>query len=167
MKRMFGPDYNKIPDLNVKLYKNRQELNDAVVVEAEENGVKVSDAIMRLNAAYDKTGKGYQLQRKVPMYTDRGVTGPSVFDPTQDTENYDPTKSDYDLNTVPMYDKAMQWINKNGGDGPSQAKKDALDAKNARKISPQLYAVIEEILQPRIMQTPARKNPMGPFRKDK
>lgn len=167
MKRMFGADYNNLPGLNSKMIQNRQEIHDAVVAEAQENGVKENDAIMRLNAGYDKTGRGYQLGRKVPIYTDRGVTGPSVFDPTQDTENYDPAKGDYDLNTVPMYDKAMQWINRNGGKGPSQAKKDAFDAKNAREISPQLYAVIEEILQPRIMKTPARIPPMGPFRKEK
>lgn len=35
------------------------------------------------------------------------------------------------------------------------------------EVSPQLYKVIEEILNPRIMKTPARKAPMGPFRREK
>jgi hypothetical protein len=164
MKRMFGPDYNNMPGLNNKLYQMRQELFDAVTNEAEKLGAEPSDAIMRLNEAFDRTGKGPAPARKIPMFKDRGVTGPSGFDPDQSNDEYDPAAPDYDLNTKPMYDMAMNWIKNNGGFGPSQAKKDAFDQMKAGKISAQLYKVIAEHLDVRIMKTPARKPPMGPFR---
>ena len=167
MKRMFGPDYNNMPGLNQKLYQMRQELFDAVTNEAEKLGVEPSDAIMRLNEAFDRTGKGAAPARKIPMFKDRGVMGPSGFDPNQSTEEYDPAAPDYDLNTKPMYDIAMNWIKNNGNNGPSQAKKDAFDQMKAGKISAQLYKVIAEHLDVMIMKTPARKPPMGPFRRDK
>jgi len=167
MKRMFGADYNKMPDLNNKLYEMRRELLDAVRNEAEKLGVDSSDAIMRLNEAYDRTGKGPAPARKMPMFKDRGVMGPSTVSPDQKTDEYDPSAPDYETHTKPMYDKAIQWINKNGGDGPSQAKKDAFDQMKAGSISSQLYKVIEEILLPRIMKTPARPPMMGPTRRNK
>ena len=164
MKRMFGPDYNNMPGLNKKLYQMRQELNDAVTEEALELGVKPSEAIMRLNESFDRSGKGPAPARKMPMFKDRGVTGPSGFDPNQSTDEYDPSAPDYDLNTKPMFDKAMDWIKKNGNKGASQAKKDAFDQMKAGLISPELYQVIAEHMDVRIMKTPARKPPMGPFR---
>ena len=164
MKRMFGPDYNNMPGLNKKLYQMSQELNDAVTEEALELGVKPSEAIMRLNESFDRSGKGPAPARKMPMFKDRGVTGPSGFDPNQSTDEYDPSAPDYDLNTKPMFDKAMDWIKKNGGMGASQAKKDAFDQMKAGIISPKLYQVIAEHMDVRIMKTPARKPPMGPFR---
>jgi len=167
MKRMFGPDYNNMPGLNKKLYQMRQELFDAVTNEAEELGVEPSDAIMRLNEAFDRTGKGAAPARKIPMFKDRGVMGPSGFDPNQSTDEYDPSAPDYDLNTKPMFDKAMDWIKKNGSFGPSQAKKDAFDQMKAGLISPELYRVIAEHMDVRIMKTPARKPPMGPYRGSK
>ena len=167
MKRMFGPDYNNMPGLNKKLYQMRQELFDAVTNEAEELGVEPRDAIMRLNEAFDRTGKGAAPARKIPMFKDRGVMGPSGFDPDQSTDEYDPTAPDYDLNTKPMFDKAMDWIKKNGDMGASQAKKDAFDQMKAGLISPELYRVIAEHMDVRIMKTPARKPPMGPFRGSK
>ena len=167
MKRMFGPDYNNMPGLNKKLYQMRQELFDAVTNEAEELGVEPRDAIMRLNEAFDRTGKGAAPARKIPMFKDRGVMGPSGFDPDQSTDEYDPTAPDYDLNTKPMFDKAMDWIKKNGDMGASQAKKDAFDQMKAGLISPELYRVIAEHMDVRIMKTPARKPPMGPYRGSK
>jgi hypothetical protein len=167
MKRMFGPDYNNMPGLNNKLYQMRQELFDAVTNEAEKLGVEPSNAIMRLNEAFDRTGKGPAPARKIPMFKDRGVTGPSGFDPDQSTDEYDPSAPDYDLNTKPMYDKAMDWIKKNGNMGASQAKKDAFDQMKAGLISPELYRVIAEHMDVRIMKTPARKPPMGPYRGSK
>ena len=165
MKRMFGPDYNNMPDLNEKLYQMQQELADAVEAEADKLGVDPSGALMRLNEAYDRTGKGRQPERKMPMYKDRGVMGPSVFDPNQKDDEYDPAAPDYDLNTKPMYDLAMNWIKRNSNNnGPSQAKKKAYDQMKAGIISPQLYEVIAEHLDVMIMKTPARKPPMGPFR---
>jgi len=168
MKRMFGTKYNELENLNELITKNFQELSDAVKIEADKLGVPASEAIMRLNKSSDNTRGIVTPQRKNPMFKDRGVTGPSTSDPSQkEVQKHDPTAPDYDLNIRPMYDKAMQWINKNGGEGPSQAKKDAFDAMNNKEISPMLYKVIEEILDVRIMKTPARKVPMGPFRKDK
>ncbi len=168
MKRMFGPDYNNMPGLNQKLYQMKQQLTDAVRSEAEELGVPVNEAIMRLNESFDRSGKGQQPERKMPMYKDRGVMGPSGFDPNQDTEEYDPAAPDYDLNTKPMYDLAMNWIKKNSrNNGPSQAKKKAYDQMKAGIISAELYEVIAEHLDVMIMKTPARKPPMGPFRRDK
>jgi hypothetical protein len=168
MKRMFGPDYNNMPGLNKKLYQMRQELFDAVTNEAEELGVEPSDAIMRLNEAFDRTGKGAAPARKIPMFKDRGVMGPSGFDPDQSTEEYDPAAPDYDLNTKPMYDIAMNWIKKNSiNNGPSLAKKKAYDQMKAGIISAQLYEVIAEHLDVMIMKTPAIKPPMGPFRGSK
>jgi hypothetical protein len=167
MKRMFGPNYNNMPGLNQKLYQMRQELTDAVRSEAEELGVPVNKAIMRLNESFDRTGKGQQPGRKIPMFKDRGVMGPSGFDPNQDTEEYDPAAPDYDLNTKPMYDIAMNWIKKNGNNNASQAKKDAFDQMKAGLISPELYRVIAEHMDVRIMKTPARKPPMGPYRGSK
>jgi len=167
MKRMFGADYNKMPDLNKKLYEMRQELFDAVTEEAEKLGVEPSAAIMRLNEAFDKTGKGPAPARKMPMFKDRGVMSPSTVSPDQKTDEYDPSAPDYETHTKPMYDKAIQWINKSGNVGPSQAKKDAFDQMKAGSISPQLYAVIEEILLPRIMKIPARPPMMGPTKRNK
>lgn len=168
MKRMFGQKYNELENLNELITKNYQELSDAIKIEADKLGVPANDAIMRLNESSDNTRGIITPQRRTPMYKDRGVTGPSTFDPTQkEVEKYDPAAPDYNLNIRPMYDKAMQWINKNGGDGPSIAKKDAFDAMNKKEISPMLYKVIEEILNVRIMKTPARKAPTGPFRREK
>ena len=168
LKRMTGrPDYNKMKNLHEFITKNYMDLVDAIKEEAERLEVPASDAIMRLDQASDKTTGIITPQRRIPMYKDRGVTGPSVFDPSQREDEYDPAAPDYETHLRPMYDKAMQWINKNGGDGPSQAKKDAFDAMKKGKVSPQLYAVIEEILNPRIMKTPAREVPMGPYRKNK
>jgi hypothetical protein len=168
MKRMFGPDYNNMPGLNQKLYQMRQELTDAVIAEADKLGVESSGALMRLNEAFDRTGKGQQPARKIPMFKDRGVMGPSGFDPNQSTDEYDPAAPDYDLNTKPMYDLSMNWIKKNSNNnGPSQAKKKAYDQMKAGIISAELYEVIAEHLDVMIMKTPARKPPMGPFRRDK
>ena len=168
MKRMFGQKYNELENLNELITKNYQELHDAVKAEAEKLGVPANEAIMRLDQASTNTRGIVTPQRRMPMYKDRGVTGPSAFDPSQkEVEKYDPAAPDYETHLRPMYDKAMQWINRNGGDGPSQAKKDAFDAMNKKEISPMLYKVIEEILNPRIMKTPARKAPMGPYRKNK
>jgi hypothetical protein len=66
-----------------------------------------------------------------------------------------------------MSDKAMDWIKKNGGMGASQAKKDAFEQMKAGLISPELYRVIAEHMDVRIMKTPARKPPMGPYRGSK
>jgi hypothetical protein len=164
MKRMFGPDYNNMPNLNEIITKNYSKLVAAVTEEAEKLGVEPSEAIMRLEKASTGTrGTMMPIRNRQP-----GVGfGPSTVSPDQSTDEYDPSAPDYDLNTKPMSDKAMDWIKKNGGDGASQAKKDAFDQMKAGLISPELYRIIAEHMDVRIMKTPARKPPMGPYRGSK
>lgn len=116
MRRMYGPDYNKMRNLNEIITKDYSKLVAAVTEEAIKLDVEPREAIMRLEKASEGTrGTTMPIRNRQPGFG----FGPSTVSPDQSTDEYDPAAQDYETHTKPMYDKAIQWINRNGGNGPS------------------------------------------------
>jgi hypothetical protein len=166
MRRIYGPDYNKMRNLNEIITKDYSKLVAAVTEEAIKLEVDPSDAIMRL----EKASIGTRDKFMMPVRNRQPGVGvpPSTVSPDQNTgemESEDERK--YRQEKLPIFNLAEKWIKNNGGDGPNQAKKDAYDQMKAGKLRKGLYDVIVELLQGKINQTPARPSMMGPTRRDK
>jgi hypothetical protein len=166
MKRMYGPGYNKMRNLNEIITKDYSKLVAAVTEEAIKLEVDPSDAIMRL----EKASIGTRDKFMMPVRNRQPGVGvpPSTVSPDQNTgemESEDERK--YRQEKLPIFNLAEKWIKNNGGAGPNQAKKDAYDQMKAGKLRKGLYDVIVELLQGKINQTPARPSMMGPTRRDK
>jgi len=168
LKRMTGrPDYNKMKNLHEFITKNYMDLVDAIKEEAERLEVPASDAIIRLDQASDKSSGTFTMpiRNKQP---DFGAFGPSTVSPDQSTgemESEDDRK--YRQEKLPIFNLATNWIKKFGKDGPSMTKLEATKQFRAGKMTVEKYNMIVELLDRSIKQTPARKVPMGPFRKEK
>lgn len=167
MKRMTGrPDYNKMKDLGKFITENYSDLVAAVTAEAEKLNVDPSDAIMRLEKASKITSDTFvmPIRNKQPGV---GVP-PSTVSPDQSTgemESEDDRK--YRQEKLPIFNLAKNWIKKFGKDGPSMTKLEATKQFREGKMTVEKYNMIVELLDRSIKQTPARKVPMGPFRKEK
>lgn len=168
MKRMTGrPDYNKMKDLGKFITQNYSDLVAAVKEEADKLGVPASDAIMRLDKASKITSDTFTMpiRNKQP---DFGAFGPSTVSPDQSTgevESEDDRK--YRQEKLPIFNLAKNWIKKFGKDGPSMTKLEATKQFREGKMTVEKYNMIVELLDKSIKQTPARKVPMGPFRREK
>lgn len=167
LKRMTGrPDYNKMDNLGQFINKNYNKLQNAVTQEAEVLGADVSEAMMRL----DKASTGTRERFVMPVRNRQPGVGapPSTVSPDQSTGEME-SEDDriYRQQKLPIFNLAEKWIKRNGGDGHSQAKLEATRQLRAGKLRQGLYDVIVELLQDKINQTPARKAPMGPFRREK
>jgi len=166
MKRMFGADYNNMPNLNEMINKNYSKLVELVTEEAEKLDVEPSKAIMRL----EKASIGTRERFVMPVRNRQPGVGvpPSTVSPDQSTGEME-SEDDriYRQEKLPIFNLAEKWIKNNGNKGANQAKKDAYDQMKAGKLRPGLYDVIVELLQGTIMKTPARPPMIGPTRRDK
>jgi len=166
MKRMFGADYNNMPNLNEMINKNYSKLVELVTEEAEKLDVEPSKAIMRL----EKASIGTRERFVMPVRNRQPGVGvpPSTVSPDQSTGEME-SEDDriYRQEKLPIFNLAEKWIKNNGNKGANQAKKDAYDQMKAGKLRPGLYDVIVELLQGTIVKTPARPPMMGPTRRDK
>jgi len=166
MKKMFGADYNNMPNLNEMINKNYSKLVALVTEEAEKLGVEPSLAIMRL----EKASTGTREKFVMPVRNKQPGVGvpPSTVSPDQSTGEME-SEDDriYRQEKLPIFNLAEKWIKNNGSKGPNQAKKDAYDQMKAGKLRPGLYDVIVELLQGTIMKTPARPPMVGPTRRNK
>jgi hypothetical protein len=167
MKRKTGrPDYNKMNDLGEFITQNYSDLVAAVKEEAERLNVPASDAIMRLDKASKITSNTFTM----PIRNKQPGVGvpPSTVSPDQSTgemESEDDRK--YRQEKLPIFNLAKAWIKKFGKDGPSMTKLEATKQFREGKMSIEKYKAIVELLDRSIMKTPARKVPMGPFRREK
>lgn len=167
MKRMTGrPDYNKMKNLGKFITENYSDLVEAVTLEAQKLNVDPSDAIMRLDKASRITSDTFTM----PIRNRQPGVGvpPSTVSPDQSTgemESEDDRK--YRQEKLPIYNLAKNWIRKFGKDGPSMTKLEATKQYREGKMTVDKYNMIVELLDKSIKQTPARKVPMGPFRKEK
>ena len=153
-------------NLHEFITKNYMDLVDAIKEEAERLEVPASDAIIRLNQASDKTSGTFTM----PIRNKQPGVGvpPSVFSPDQSTgEDVGEDDRKYRQEKLPIFNLATNWIKKFGKDGPSMTKLEATKQFRAGKMTVEKYNMIVELLDRSIKQTPARKVPMGPFRKEK
>ena len=166
LKRMTGrPDYNRMKDLGTFITKNYSDLVAAVTEEAEKLGVPANQAIMRLDKASDITSDRFVM----PIRNRQPGVGvpPSTVSPDQSTGEME-SEDDriYRQEKLPIFNLAEKWIKRNGGKGANQAKYEATQQLRSGKLRKGLYDVIIELLTSSD-KTPARKVPMGPFRREK
>jgi hypothetical protein len=145
LKNNFGPDYNNMKDLKIKIRDNYSTLVNQVQALAQESGLKSpQSAALRLKQVMDASS-WHSEANKPAMYGQGG--GTSVFDPTQKVNNssIDKTPGQMGLET-----KAFDWIAANGGEGAEPTIQKAIAQTQARKMSPVMLNQIKALLQPRV-----------------
>ena len=144
LRNNFGPDYNNMKDLKIKIRDNWSSLSSQIDAAAKESGVNSQSASQRLKQVMDASS-WHSEANKPSMYGQGG--GTSVFDPTQKTNDssIDKTPGQMGLET-----KAFDWIAANGGEGAEKAIQKAVAQTQARKMSPVMLNQIKALLQPRV-----------------
>ncbi len=146
LKNHFGPDYNKMKDLKIKIRDNYSTLVNEVQALAQESGLKSpQSAALRLKQVMDAASWHSEAKRP-PMYGQGG--GTSVFDPTQKSQP-SAEESNY-IQGNSLVSKAFDWIKNNGGEGAEPTIQKAIAQSQAGKMSPVLLNQIRALLQPRI-----------------
>jgi len=144
LKNNFGPDYNNMKDIKLKIRDNYSSLVNEIQALSQESGVDSQKAALRLKQVMDASS-WHSEANKPAMYGQGG--GTSVFDPTQKVNNssIDKTPGQMGLET-----KAFDWIAANGGEGAEKAIQKAVAQAQARKMSPVMLNQIKALLQPRV-----------------
>jgi len=144
LRNNFGPDYNNMKDIKLKIRDNYSSLSNQIQALAQESGINSQAAAQRLKQVMDASS-WHSEANKPAMYGQGGRT--SVFDPTQKVNNssIDKTPGQMGLET-----KAFDWIAANGGEGAEKAIQKAVAQTQARKMSPVMLNQIKALLQPRV-----------------
>jgi hypothetical protein len=144
LKNNFGPDYNNMKDIKLKIRDNYSSLVNEIQALSQESGVDSQKAALRLKQVMDASS-WHSEANKPAMYGQGG--GTSVFDPTQKVNNssIDKTPGQMGLET-----KAFDWIAANGGEGAEKAIQKAVAQTQAKKMSPVMLNQIKALLQPRV-----------------
>lgn len=150
LKNHFGPDYNKMKDLQIKVRDNYLTLVNEIQSLAQESGIDPQSASLRLKQVMD--ARPYHYEDKRPPIGNSG--GTSVYDPTQRAE-LSPAESNY-IRGNSLVDKAMDWVTKNGGEGAEPTIQKAIAQSQAGKMSSALLNQIKALLQPRVDKEYAR-----------
>jgi hypothetical protein len=150
LKNNFGPDYNNMKDLKLKIRDNYSSLVNEIQALSQESGVDSQKAALRLKQVMDASA-WHSEARKPPMYGQGG--GTSVFDPTQKVND---SSTDKTPGQMGLETKAFDWITQNGGDGAEKAIQKAAAQAQAGKMSPVMLNQIKALLQPRVDKEYAR-----------
>ena len=146
LKSNFGPDYNNMKDLKIKIRDNYSTLVNQVEALAQESGLKSpQSAALRLKQVMDASSWHSEAKRP-PMYGQGG--GTSVFDPTQRAQP-SAAEANY-IQGNSLVSKAMDWVTKNGGEGAEPTIQKAIAQSQAGKMSPVMLNQIKALLQPRV-----------------
>jgi hypothetical protein len=144
LKNNFGPDYNNMKDLKLKIRDNYSSLVNEIQALSQESGVNPQNASLRLKQVMDASS--WHSEDKRPPMGQSG--GTSVYDPTQRAQP-SAAEANY-IQGNSLVSKAMDWIKNNGGEGAEPTIQKAIAQSQAGKMSPVLLNQIRALLQPRI-----------------
>jgi len=145
LKNHFGPDYNKMKDLKIKVRDNYSTLVSEIQALAQQSNVNPQKAALRLKQVMDAASWHSEAKRP-PMYGQGG--GTSVYDPTQRTQP-SAAESNY-IQGNSLVDHAIDWISKNGEKGAEFTMQKAIAQNKAGKMSHKWLNEIIALLKPRV-----------------
>ena len=144
LKNHFGPDYNNMKDLKIKIRDNYSTLVNEIQSLSQESGINPQSASLRLKQVMDAAS--WHSEAKRPPMGQGG--GTSVFDPTQRAQP-SAAESNY-IQGNSLVSKAMDWVGKNGGEGAEPTMQKAIAQNKAGKMSSVLLNEIIALLKPRV-----------------
>jgi hypothetical protein len=144
LKNHFGPDYNKIKDLKIKIRDNYSTLVNEVQSLSQESGINPQSAALRLKQVMDASS--WHSEDKRPPMGQGG--GTSVFDPTQRAQP-SAAEANY-IQGNSLVSKAFDWVKNNGGEGAEPTMQKAIAQNKAGKMSSVLLNEIIALLKPRV-----------------
>lgn len=150
LKNNFGPDYNKMKDLKIKIRDNYSSLLGQIDEMSKQSGVNSQAASQRLKQVMDASS-WHSEANKPAMYGQGG--GTSVFDPTQKVND---SSIDKTPGQMGLEAKAFDWIAANGGEGAEKAIQKAVAQSQAGKMSHVMLNQIKALLEPRVKKEYAR-----------